>query len=225
MVLAILAVLIFAGLVFGLVLGGGDQEQAVDQEIVPQSQEDGAEPPAPETENRDVDSYAAYEAKDPFRQLVAPADADTGGDTTSAGDTTEDDTAGGGGDDSTGGDTTGGGGSGGAGNGGGANGGSIPGGSTSGGGGQRGQDSDRDGLSDNREEQLGQDPTNPDTDGDGTRDGADDSDGDGRPDGRTGRQGGGSGGNGGAGAGGRNGGSGGNGGLLDSGGSLFGEAR
>lgn len=208
-VLAVLAVLILVWVIFGIVLGGDDQGQVADQEIVAQSQEgdaDGAEPAAPEVENRNVDSYAAYEAKDPFRQLVESADADTGS-TTDGGTTGGSDGGPGGSDNGIGG---------GGDSGGSTGGGGRAGGSTSGdGGGQRGQgmDSDDDKVSDNREEQLGLDPTNPDTDGDGIRDGADDSNGDGRPDRDIGRRG--------AGSGGRNGGSGGNDGLFDSGGSIF----
>lgn len=216
-VLAVLLVGVLAWVIFGLVLGGEDpNEQAAEQEIVAQAQDDGAdgaEPAAPEVENRNVDSYAAYEAKDPFRQLVEPADADTGGDTT-GGDAAADEGGGG-----TGGGDIGGGGESGGGDDGSAVDDRGAGGSTSGGGGgQRGQgmDSDNDGVSDRRENQLGLDPMNPDTDGDGTPDGADDSNGDGRPDRDTGRRGG----NGG-GSGGRNGGSGGNGGLFDSGGGFF----
>lgn len=208
-VLAVLAVLILVWVIFGIVLGGDDQGQVVDQEIVAQSQKgdaDGAEPAAPEVENRNVDSYAAYEAKDPFRQLVEPADADTGS-TTDGGTTGGSDGGPGGSDNGIGG---------GGDSGGSTGGGGRAGGSTSGdGGGQRGQemDSDDDKVSDNREEQLGLDPTNPDTDGDGIRDGADDSNGDGRPDRDIGKRG--------AGSGGRNGGSGGNDGLFHSGGSIF----
>lgn len=205
-VLAVLAVLILVWIIFGLVLGGDDQGQVADQEIVAQSQEgdaDGAEPATPEVENRNVDSYAAYEAKDPFRQLVEFADADTAG--TTPEETVEQETV----EQETG-----------------SNEAITPGGATNeaggrqqgggqGGGGQRGQgmDSDDDKVSDNREEQLDLDPTNPDTDGDGIRDGADDSNRDGRPDRDIGRRG--------AGSGGRNGDSGGNDGLFDSGGSIF----
>ncbi len=209
-VLAVLAVIIFAWVIFGLVLDDGDQEQVVNnQEIAAQSPESAPEDsPAPEVENRNVDSYAAYEAKDPFRQLVEPAEADTGdsttGTTTNGGTTDTNDDGTGSGEGSDAGDSdTGGDGASGAGG-------------AGGGGGQqaRGMDSDNDGISDRRENQLGLDPTNPDTDGDGVRDGADDSNGDGRPDGPGGRGGGqGSG----SGDGGRNGSDG----LFDSGGSFF----
>lgn len=210
--LAVLAVLVLAWVTFGLVRSGDEQGgQAADQEIVAQSQDSSADTPAPEAENRNVDSYAAYEAKDPFQPVVELADADTGddiggGDTggdTSGGTSDGDDGSGidsdsgldnGNGDDT--GDT------GGVGTGGG----STTDGGASGGRGQGGQDSDKDGLNDRRESRLGQDPANPDTDGDGIQDGADDSNGDGRPDGRVG---------------GRGGGAGGNNDLFDSGGSLL----
>lgn len=201
--LAVLAVVVLGWVAF-VVLGGEEREPVADQDEVavqspdPAASQDGAEPAAPEVENRNVDSYAAFEAKDPFRQIIEPADAATGGSTTGAtpgGDTT------GGGDGGTGTGAQNGGSGGGAGDG-------------TGGGGQN-LDSDNDGISDRRENQLGLDPANPDTDGDGIRDGADDSDGDGRPDGRGGGRGGG-------GPGGGSGGGGGNGdGLFDSGGSLF----
>ncbi len=240
MALAILAVLIFAWVIFGLVFGGEDQEPVADQEIVAQSQDDGTEPAAPEVENRNVDSYAAYEAKDPFRELVEPADAGTG--TVTGGNTAVGDDTTAGGDDDIGGDDGGTGdgtadngdasvnnGPGGsaAGNGDGTGRNRAAGGRTSGaspgspgGGRQRGQglDSDGDRVTDRRENLLGLDPTNPDTDGDGVPDGANDSNGDGVPDGDTGRRGS-------SGGGGRNGGSGGNDGLFDSGGSLIGGGK
>lgn len=194
--LAVLVVLVLAWVIFGLVLGGEDQQQVADQEIAAQSPNNGTEPAAPEVENRNVDSYAAYEAKDPFRQLIEPAEEPEAGGTTS-----EPAPDRGGGATTPGGGTT-----------------VEDGGRSPGGGGQRGQglDSDGDGLSDRRENRLGLDPANPDTDGDGVRDGADDSNGDGRPDGGSGGRGGGQGGgNTGGGSGGRGGG------LFDSGGSLF----
>lgn len=178
-VLAGLVVLVLALVVFWFVLGGEESsEQAADQEIATQAQgeSDTEDSISPEVENRNVDSYAAFEAKDPFRQIVEPADSgDGGGGDTSGGD--------GGSGDGSGGDTSG---SGDNGTGGGDN-------SGGGGGGRSGQDSDGDGLSDRRENRLNQDPANPDTDGDGIQDGADDSNGDGRPDGRNGGSGGGNG--------------------------------
>lgn len=219
-VLAVLALLIFSWVVAGIFVGEPEEERVANQaNVVAQSQDDsgddgGSESQAPQIESRDADSYAAYESKDPFRQLFAPAESttDTNQETTGGGATTPEDTSPSGGETTGGGGETGGGG---AGAGGGSSGGF--------------QDSDDDGLSDRRETALGQDPQNPDTDADGTLDGADDADGDGVPDGRsrnTGGNGGGTGGgNGGAGgAGAAGGGSGGAGagddGLFDSGGSL-----
>ena len=142
-VVALLALLVLAWIVAGTLLGGPDEERVSNQANVVQSQEDpGVDPVAPEVENRDVDSYAAYRNKDPFRQLLAPAESTSG---EPAGDDTQ-----------------------------------PP---DGGGGGGGGQDSDNDGLTDSREAELALDPQNPDTDGDGTLDGADDADGDGQPDG------------------------------------------
>jgi len=162
-VLALLALLVFAWVVAGTFVGGPDGERVANQTNVAQSQNaPGADPVAPEVENRDVDSYAAYRNKDPFRQLLAPAEGTSAQPT---GETTEpptDDTGG----TSSGTDASG-----------------STAGDAAGGGGDRAQDTDNDGLTDSREAALAQDPQNPDTDGDGTPDGADDADGDGQPDG------------------------------------------
>lgn len=172
-VLALLALLVFAWVVAGVFLGGSNDEQTLNRANIAQSENPpGNESPAPEVENRNAESFAAYESKDPFRQLLPSA-----GETTAATSetTTTENTTGGG--------------------------------IATGGGG--GQDSDGDGLSDKRESQLGLDPFNPDTDGDGTLDGDESS------------AGGGGNATGGAGGGGRNatGGAGG-GGLFNSGGNL-----
>lgn len=213
-VLAVLALLIFSWVVAGIFVGEPEEERVANQaNVVAQSQDNagdngGSDSQAPQVESRDADSYAAYESKDPFRQLFAPAESttDNNQETTGGGAAPPEDTSGAGGE------TTGGGRGGGTGGGG----------SGAGGGNSGGfQDSDDDGLSDRRERALNQDPRNPDTDGDGTLDGADDSNGDGVPDGRSRNTGGNGGGNGGAGGagGGRGGGTGG-GGLFNSGGSL-----
>ena len=162
-VLALLALVVFAWVVAGTFVGGPEEEQVSSQSNLAQSQNTPVEDPvAPEAENRDVDSYAAYRNKDPFRQLLAVPE-DTSGQFT-------DETTQPPGEDTTGSDGSG---------------------STTGnsprptnGGADRAQDTDNDGLSDRREAALFQDPQNPDTDGDGVPDGADDADGDGRPDGR-----------------------------------------
>jgi hypothetical protein len=71
LVLALLALLVFAWIVAGAFLSGPDEEPAPDQAEVAQSQDPGvSDSPAPEVENRNVDSYAAYQFKDPFRELV-----------------------------------------------------------------------------------------------------------------------------------------------------------
>ena len=210
-VLALLALLLFAWVVAGLYMGGPEDEGVSSgrAELV-QSRDpaaDGAD--APEVEDRDADSYAAYRNKDPFRQLLAPAEAAPAGESAPA------DTSGSAPDDGTTTpasappeDTTGAGGGQGT--------------SLGGGGGSR-NDSDGDGLADRKEGRLGQDPRNPDTDGDGIPDGQDDADGDGLPDGQ---QGGGAGtsvnpgGGGGAGGAGSGGGGSGSDDLFDSGGTL-----
>ena len=221
-VLALLAILLFAWVVAGAFLGGnGDEEASSGRAELVQSTDPDAGVDAPEVEDRDADSYAAYRNKDPFRQLLAPASAsesDTGEDTTGAapndGTTPpasvppEDTTGTGGGDQG------------------------------AGGGGDRSRkDSDGDGLTNRDEERLGQDPRNPDSDGDGIEDGEDDADGDGLPDGGQdsggsgtgpgagggqGGEGNGTGGNAGGGSGGGAGGGGaGSGDLFDSGGTLY----
>ena len=204
-VLALLALLLFAWVAAGLFTGGSEGEGVSSgrAELV-QSKDpaaDGAD--APEVEDRDADSYAAYRSKDPFRQLLAPAEAAPaegtsgsapGEGTTPPGSAPPEDTTGGGGGQGTG-----------------------------GGGGGSSKDSDGDGLTNREEGRLGQDPRNPDTDGDGIQDGQDDADGDDLPDGQ---QGGGAGtgvnpgGGGGAGGAGSGGGGSGSDDLFDSGGTL-----
>jgi hypothetical protein len=156
-VLALLALLVFAWIVAGIFVGGPDDDrQASKRADIAQSEDaPGADPLAPEVENRNVESYAAYQSKDPFRQLLAPA-----GETTAVTtpETTTEDTAAEG--------TTGRG----PGRGGG------------------GLDTDGDGLSDRREDELGLDPFTPDTDADGILDGDEDAGG-GARDGDAGRDG------------------------------------
>ena len=157
-VLALLALVVFAWIVAGAMLGGPQEEPVSNRAQVAQAEDPGAsDPPAPEVDNPNVDSYAAYQFKDPFRQLVAPAEttttttpttvpattpATTPTPTTTPTTTPTDDPAGG---DDGGGDPS-----------------------------LTGSDSDGDGLSDRREFDLGLDPANPDSDGDGTLDGQDD---------------------------------------------------
>ena len=189
--LALLALLVFAWIVAGLFVGSPSEEPASNRSDVAQTKEPTPpESPAPEVENRDADSYAAYENKDPFRELLAPAEAaeETTGEDTSGEDTGGEDTTaepGGGGD---GGDN----------------------GDNGGGGGAGGKDTDGDGLSNERENALGLDPRNPDSDGDGIQDGDEEET-------KKGRGGGGSGGRGDGGGGGSGGG---RGGLPESGGTF-----
>jgi hypothetical protein len=146
-VLALLALLVFAWIVAGIFVGGpAEDRQTSNRADLAQSEDTpGADPLAPEVENRNVESYAAYQSKDPFRQLLTPA-----GEATTATTTPETTT-----EDTTGEATTG----------------RDPG----GGGGSGGVDTDGDGLSDQKEFNQGLDPFNPDTDGDGTADGDEDS--------------------------------------------------
>jgi hypothetical protein len=197
-VLALLALFVFAWVMAGVFVGGTDEQKPVAHRSEIAQTDDAGEldPPAPEVDNPNVDSYAAYRSKDPFRQIIA--ELSTTAEVTAP--ATTEDTTGTAGTTGTG--VTNGGRRGDGGN------------------GRRG-DSDRDGLTDRKEAAFGQDPSNPDTDGDGIPDGLDDSDGNGIPDGVKGGPTAGGGNNrpggGGRGAGPR---SGRGGGLLDSGGIL-----
>jgi hypothetical protein len=218
-VLALLALFVFAWVVAGIFLNAPEEPVSNQANFAQRQEGGGSEPLAPDIENRDVESYAAYQSKDPFRQLLAPAESTEA--TTPEGTSFE--------------ETTGGPGGGGAGGGGGAEGrgaggggaGRGAGGGAGGGGSANATDSDGDGLSNRKEEALGLDPRNPDSDGDGIRDGADDSNGDGKPDGPGCKPGGGAGGAGGGGAGGGGAGGGGaggggaGGGLPESGGGVY----
>lgn len=190
---ALLALLLFAWVVAGALVN--EEEPSGGRAALVQSRDPA---PAPEVEDRDADSYAAYRNKDPFRQLLAPAESTaedtTGGTTTPEGTTPETTIPG---------DTTA----------------SVPPGDTGTGGQTTRRDSDGDGIPNRLEERLGLDPRNPDSDGDGIQDGDDDADGNGVPDGQQGG-GAGSGGGGGGNAGGGNadGGAGSGGELFDSGG-------
>ncbi len=80
-VLALLALFIFAWLVVGaLINGSGDEERASNQASL--SQEDSrsgdTETPAPGVETRDTDSYAVYDPKDPFRNVISEPDGGNG---------------------------------------------------------------------------------------------------------------------------------------------------
>jgi Bacterial TSP3 repeat len=154
-VLAVLALFVVAWILAGALMGGPDQEPVAHRDDLAQAQDEpGPNPRTPGVENRDVDSYAAYRSKDPFRELLAPDETTQLTTTTPADPTTPDDRP---------------------------NRRPPPDGSGDDGSGARDADADR--LPDRRERNLGTDPNNPDTDGDGLPDGADDANGDGRPDG------------------------------------------
>ncbi len=94
LVLALLALFVLAWMVAGVFLSGSDEEPVSNRADVAQSQNSGASDPlAPEVENPNVDSYAAYQSKDPFRQLLAPAESTT---VTTTPETTPEETTGGG---------------------------------------------------------------------------------------------------------------------------------
>jgi hypothetical protein len=189
-VLALLALFVFAWVLAGVFIGGTDEQKPIaHRSEVAQANgaAAGSDPAAPEVDNPNVDSYAAYRSKDPFRRILVFARTTPEGTASTPAGTT----------------TTGAG--------------------PSGGGKKPAADLDRDGLSDRKEETLGTDLNNPDSDGDGIPDGLDDANGDGIPDGVKGgaTAGGGKAGPGGSGGGHRAGGAPGRrGDLLDSGGKL-----
>lgn len=85
-VLAVAALFVFAWIVFGSFIGAPEDEPVSSQDEIAQSDGDGGgQPPAPEVENPNTDSYAAYQSKDPFRQLFQTPES-----TTQQEDTTED---------------------------------------------------------------------------------------------------------------------------------------
>jgi hypothetical protein len=72
-VLAVLALFVVAWILAGVFMGDSDQKPVAHRADLAQS--DGAPGPKPQdpgVENRDVDSYAAYRSKDPFREILSP---------------------------------------------------------------------------------------------------------------------------------------------------------
>ena len=71
--LALLALFVFAWVLAGVFLGGTDDQKPVAHrsEIAQANDAGGSDPAAPEIDNPNVDSYAAYRSKDPFRQVLA----------------------------------------------------------------------------------------------------------------------------------------------------------
>ena len=70
-VLALLTLFVFAWVVAGIFLDTPEEPVSNQTNFAQQGGAGGSEPPAPDIENRDVESYAAYQSKDPFRQLLA----------------------------------------------------------------------------------------------------------------------------------------------------------
>jgi uncharacterized membrane protein YgcG len=72
-VLALLALFVFAWVLAGVFLGGTDEQKPVAHrsEIAQADGAGGSDPAAPEVVNPNVDSYAAYRSKDPFREIIA----------------------------------------------------------------------------------------------------------------------------------------------------------
>ena len=86
-VLGALALIVFAWIIAGVLIddpngGGGGRQQVANQSNQPPQHDEAAqspegaqgtpETPAPSVQNRDVESYAAFEQKDPFRELFQP---------------------------------------------------------------------------------------------------------------------------------------------------------
>jgi hypothetical protein len=72
-VLAVLALFVIAWILAGALMGGSGQAPVAHKADLAQSADaPGPDPAALGVENRDVDSYAAYRSKDPFRELLAP---------------------------------------------------------------------------------------------------------------------------------------------------------
>jgi hypothetical protein len=78
-VLALLALLVVAWIVAGIFVGSAGEDQATNRANLAQSEDpaEGQDPPTPEIENRNVESYAAFQSKDPFRQLLEPGESTT----------------------------------------------------------------------------------------------------------------------------------------------------
>ena len=72
-VLAVLALFVVAWILAGVFMGDPPQKPVAHRADLAQSNgAPGPTPPDPGVENRDVDSYAAYRSKDPFREILSP---------------------------------------------------------------------------------------------------------------------------------------------------------
>ncbi|HVF02838.1 MAG TPA: hypothetical protein VNA27_16060 [Rubrobacteraceae bacterium] len=86
-ILALLALLIFAWILTGALIGGEPDETGTGQvathasqpQAAQDSESEGPETPALGVENRDMDSYSAFEKKDPFGNIGVEKSDDDGG--------------------------------------------------------------------------------------------------------------------------------------------------
>jgi hypothetical protein len=71
-ILALLALFVFAWVLAGVFIGGTDEQKPVAHrsEFAQADGDAGSDPAAPEVDNPNVDSYAAFRSKDPFRQVL-----------------------------------------------------------------------------------------------------------------------------------------------------------
>ncbi len=88
-ILALLALFVFAWVLAGVFIGGTDEQKPVANrsEFAQADGATGSDPAAPEVDNPNVDSYAAFRSKDPFRRILVfsrttPEETTTGGETT-----------------------------------------------------------------------------------------------------------------------------------------------
>ena len=71
-ILALVTLFVFAWVLAGVFVGGPDEQKPVSHRSEFAQADDAApsDPAAPEVDNPNVDSYAAYRSKDPFRQVL-----------------------------------------------------------------------------------------------------------------------------------------------------------
>src|SRR5918912_949313 len=74
-VLALLALFVFAWVLAGVFVGRSEDQKPVANrsEVAQAGDSGGSGPAAPQVDNPNVDSYAAYRSKDPFREIIAAA--------------------------------------------------------------------------------------------------------------------------------------------------------
>src|SRR5215211_6758535 len=74
-VLALLALFVFAWVLAGVFVGRTEDQKPVANrsEVAQVGDAGGSDPAAPQVDNPNVDSYAAYRSKDPFREIIAAA--------------------------------------------------------------------------------------------------------------------------------------------------------